>query len=108
MYRIIVRNMTDQALTLCETTEICSGAGRVVAATPDIVVADRLVAVTGLGALMDFSVEERRRFMVTTTEFGCVLDHPEFGRIEVTIFDPQAHELGLSVPAADESKTACN
>jgi len=108
MYRILVQNRTDRALSLCETTSIAPGMGRVVGASDDIILADRLVAVVGLGALMDFAVEDRNGFIVTSTEFGCVLDHADHGRIEVTIFDPNAHELGLVEPAAGDPAPACN
>jgi len=108
MYRIVVTNRTERPLSLCETTSIAPGMGRVVAATPDIVVADRMVAVAGLGAIMDFAPAERTQFIVTTTEFGCELDHPEHGRISVTIFDPCALELGLPEAAADGAAAFCN
>lgn len=98
MYRVVVKNSTDRAITLCETVRIVPGKGAVIAATPDIEVADRLVAVAGVGALFDFAAEERPQFVVVATEFGCVLDHPEHGRIEVTIFDPEAGTIAAAAP----------
>lgn len=78
-----------------------------VARTHDIIHADRLAAIAGLAAVMDFPPEERSQFIVTTTEFGCELDHPEHGRISVTIFDPQPRELGVRATAGDGASAAC-
>ncbi|MBE2215817.1 MAG: hypothetical protein IAE82_18225 [Opitutaceae bacterium] len=95
MYRVLVQNRTDRKLSLCETTTIAPGMGRIVGASDDILVADRLVAVVGVAVVMDFPEAERGHFVVTATEFGCEIDHPGHGRVSVTIFDPHAQEIGL-------------
>ena len=101
MYRVLVQNRTDRKLSLCETTTIAPGVGRIVGASDDILLADRLVAVVGLAIVMDFPMDERGQFVVTATEFGCELDHPVHGRVSVTIFDPHALEIDLPATAAD-------
>lgn len=108
MYRILVRNRTDLVLSLADTTTIPAGMGRVVAATDDILIADRLVAVAGVAAILDFPPEQRRQFVVTATEFGCELDHPDHGRVSVTILDPQALEIGRPAPMSRHTPAVCD
>jgi len=108
MYRILVRNRTDHILSLAETSSIPAGMGRVVATTDDILVADRLAAVVGVAAILDFPPEQRRRFVVTATEFGCELDHPDHGRVSVTILDTQALEIGRPARVARHAPSACD
>ncbi len=108
MYRILVRNRTDHVLSLAETSVIPAGMGRVVATTDDILVADRLVAIVGVAAILDFPPEQRRQFVVTATEFGCELDHPDHGRVSVTILDPDALEIGLPALMSRHAPAVCD